>query len=54
MLGCFHMTKAAPRFAGKYLEGCGTVDAFIEEDIYGLKTQNTVLSGSHYYRSLEA
>ena len=44
MLGCFHMTKAALRCAGKYLEGCGIpnisryscgiVDAFIEEDIW--------------------
>ena len=53
MLGSFHMTKAALRCAGKYLEGSGVVDGFVEEGIYGQKTQQTVMSGGHYYRSLE-
>ena len=47
MLGSFHMTKAALRCAGKYLEGSGVVDGFVEEGIYGQKTQQTVMSGGH-------
>ena len=52
MLGSFHMTQAALRCAGKYL-GSGIVDGFVEEGIYGQKTQQTVTSGGHDYHSLE-
>ena len=51
MMGNFHMTRGALRCAGKYLRGSGIEDAFIECRIFGPKTLETVLNGSHYYRS---
>ena len=53
MLGGFHMTKAALRCAGKYLHGSGIEDGVIEPDIFGPKTLETVLGGTHYYRSFK-
>ena len=47
MLGTFHTAKAAFKCAGKYVRGSGIKDAFIETP----KTQESVLNGSHYYRS---
>ena len=52
MLGGFHMAKAGCRCAGKYLRGLGIEDAMIEPAVFGPKTSEAVLDGSHYYRSL--
>jgi hypothetical protein len=51
MLGSFHTAKAALKCAGKFIKGCGAEDTFIETGIFGPKTVETVISGSHYYRS---
>ena len=51
MLGTFHMTKSALKCAGKYIRGSGAEDAFIETQIFGPKTLESVLNGGHYYRS---
>lgn len=53
MMGAFHMTKVALRCAGTYLSGCGIEDGLIETEIYGSKTVQSVMSGSHYVRSLQ-
>ena len=52
MLGGFHMAKAACRCAGKYLRGSGIEDALIEPAVFGPAICESVLNGSHYYRSL--
>ena len=46
------MAKAGCRCAGKYLRGLGIEDAMIEPAVFGPKTSEAVLDGSHYYRSL--
>ena len=51
MLGTFHMAKAALICAVKYARGSGIEDAFIETQIFGPKTLESVLNGSHYYRT---
>ena len=51
MLGGFHMAKAACRCAGKYLRGSGIEDALIEPAVFGPTVCESVLNGSHYYRS---
>ena len=53
MLGAFHYTKVLLRCTGRYISGSGLDDALIEADIFGKQTLNSVLSGSHYYRSLQ-
>jgi len=45
------MAKSALRCAGKYVRGSGVEDAFIETQIFGPKTLESVLAGGHYYRS---
>ena len=51
MLGGFHMAKALLRCIGTYLEGSGMEDALIECGIFGVKTLEQWVSGSHYSRS---
>ena len=51
MLGGFHLAKNALRCAGKYLRGSGIEDSLIENHIFGTGVTETVLAGSHYYRS---
>ena len=51
MLGTFHMTKSALKCAGKYIRWSGAEDAFIETQIFGPKTLESVLNGGHYYCS---
>ena len=51
MLGTFHMTKSALKCAGKHIRGSGAEDAFIETQIFGPKTLESVLNDGHYYRS---
>ena len=52
-LGGFHLTKSALRCAGKFVRGSGVEDVFIECNIFGLKTVEAVMNGSHYYRSFD-
>ena len=52
MLGSFHMTKIALGATGKYVLGCGLDDAVIETKIFGKKTIEAVLGGTHYVRSI--
>ena len=52
MLGGFHMAKAACRWADKYLRGSGIEDALIEPAVFGPTVCESVLNGSHYYRSI--
>ena len=42
------MTKSALKCAGKYIRGSGAEDAFIETQIFGPKTLESVLNGGHY------
>ena len=51
MLGSFHTAKTALKCAGKYIRGSGVSDAMIECGLFGPKSVETVLNGSHYYRS---
>ena len=51
MLGSFHTAKTALKCAGKYIKGCGAEDAYIECSLFGPKSVETVMNGSHYYRS---
>ena len=53
MLGAFHYAKVFLRCAGRYIIGSGIDDALVEAEIFGKQTLNTVLTGSHYYRSLQ-
>ena len=52
-LGGFHLTKFALRCAGKFVCGSGVEDLFIECNIFGPKTVEPFMSGSHYYRSFD-
>ena len=51
MLGGFHLAKSALRCAGKYLRESGIEDGLIEPGVFGPIVLETVLGGSHYYRS---
>ena len=53
MLGAFHYTKVLLRCTVRYISGSGLDDAPIEAEFFGKQTLNSVLSGSHYYRSLQ-
>ena len=46
------MAKAALKCAGKYVRGSVIEDAFIETQIFGPTTLESVLNISHHYRSL--
>ena len=52
-IGSFHMMKVVLACIGKYLDGSGAVKIWTENDIFGLNVVNSVLSGSHYVRSLK-
>ena len=52
MLGNFHLTKILLRCAGRYLTCGGVGDALIEGGVFGKKVLVSVMSGSHYVRSL--
>ena len=52
MLGGFHMAKIVLGAIGKYVNGCGLEDALIETNVFGKKTIQAVLGGTHYVRSL--
>ena len=51
MLGSFHTAKTSLKCAGKFIKGSGAEDAFIECGLYGPKSVQTILGGTHYYRS---
>ena len=53
MLGAFRYTKVLLRCTGRYISGSGLDDALIEAEFFGKQTLNSVLAGSHYYRSLQ-
>ena len=53
MLGAFHYAKVLLCCAGRYINGSSVDDALVETEIFGKQTLNTVLTGSHYYRSLQ-
>ena len=52
MLGGFHTAKTALKCADKFIRGSGIEDAFVGCRIFSPKSIEIVLSGTHYYRSL--
>ena len=52
MLGIFHTAKTARKYAGKFIiiRGSGVADTFIKCGLFGPKSVETVMNGSHYYR----
>ena len=52
MIGNFHLAKAVEHCIGKFLEGSGFNDALVESQVFGLKTVEAVMAGTHYVRSL--
>ena len=52
MLGSFHMAKIALGAAGKYVKGSGLDDTLVETQVFGIKTIEAVLGGTHYVRSI--
>ena len=52
ILGNFHLTKVLLRCVGRFLTGSGVDDALIEAGVFGKKVLVSVLSGSHYVKSL--
>lgn len=53
-LGALHMTMAALKCLGKYIEGSGLDLAWETTGIYGSATVRQILDGRHVYRCLEA
>ena len=53
MLGGFHYSKVLLRYVGRYISGSGMDDALIEAEVFGKRTLSSVLTGSHYYRSMQ-
>ncbi len=53
MLGNFHNVKAALRCSGKFMRGSGIEDGFVEARLFGKKIVESVLRGTHYFRSFE-
>ena len=51
-LGPFHMIKIALACLGKYLEGSGAQNIFVENFVFGLNVVEKVMNGSHYKRSM--
>lgn len=52
-MGGFHLTKIALACVGKYIKECGADSIFIESSVFGISTTESVLNGTHYYRSLK-
>ena len=52
MLGGFHMGKAVKHCIGKIMRGSGIEDALTESVVFGPSVVESVISGSHYVRSL--
>ena len=51
-LGSFHMIKIVLCCIGKYIEGSGAENIFTENCIFGENVVKSVITGSHYVRSL--
>lgn len=51
MMGIFHWMKILLKCAGHYLRESGIADGFIETQVFGKLTLNSVLEGSHYTHS---
>ena len=51
-LGGFHMAKCLQHCTGKYIKGTGLDDVLLETNIFGKKTIEQILNGTHYVRSL--
>ena len=51
-LGGFHMAKCLQYCIGKYIKGTGLDDVLLETNIFGKKTIEQILHGTHYVRSL--
>ena len=51
-LGSFHMIKAFLASIGKYLSGSGCRTIWTQNKVFGIDIVESVLSGSHYERSL--
>ena len=51
-LGGFHMAKCLQHCIGKYIKGTGLDDVLLETNIFGKKTIEQILNGTHYVRSL--
>ena len=49
-IGTFHLEKVIIDCCEKYLEKSGAKKVLIQDKIYGQKTANSVMSGSHYVR----
>ena len=52
-LGSFHMIKAFLACIGKYLSGSGCRTIWTQNKVFGIDVVESVLSGSHYDRSLD-
>lgn len=52
-MGIFDMKKVALLCAECYHSGCGIDDALIEAEVFGSKTLQSVLSGTHYVCSIQ-
>ena len=52
-LGSFHMIKAFLACIGKYLSGSGCRTIWTQNKVFGIDVVESVLSGSHYERSLD-
>ena len=53
-LGALHITMAALKCLGKYIEGSGLELAWEESGLYGSATVRQILDGRHIYRCIEA
>lgn len=53
-LGALHITIAALKCLGKYIEGSGLDSAWETAGVYGSATVRQILDGRHIYRGLEA
>ena len=53
-LGALHITMAALKCLGKYIEGSGLELAWEESSLYGSATVRQILDGRHIYRCIEA
>ena len=53
-LGARHITMAALKCLGKYIEGSGLDSAWDTAGVYGSETVRQILDGRHIYRGLEA
>ena len=50
MMGKFHLAKAVQHCLGKLLKGTGFQCNFLETNVFGVKTVEAFMLGSHYLR----